>query len=682
MYTSKKNLRETLHHKLEIGLPKPIRISFNANFIAFMRKTTTKLAFDKLFSSRLSTHSSEVNAWRYLTNRPVTIILELVMRISLGQLLTSLFAVILMVVVGQGVYAVTSLNTILDGTNQIVDKRVPSFILMGQLNANLGDIRIAQSSVLNADPSRKDEFAGILKEAELTLAKDRKSYEPLMVDQGDRDLYAAFSKDWAQSEALWQQVKTLADNGKQDEAKKLFFGDALTMFNKSGSDIQAAVDDLAGNAKDEGAASVDSITLAKTVTYVALALALFIGISAALTSNFSVVRPIKRMTDNMRTLSSGDTSGDVPYKSRKDEIGAMAAALQVFKDGILRNRALEAEAETARQKAESDKLRLQQEAEAAAQKKLQEATAGLASGLKRLAAGDLGFELKEPFSPEFDALRLDLNAAVSQLGSTIATVSGSANAISNGSREVSQSADDLSKRTEQQAASLEETAAALDQITVNVTNSSKRVEEARGVAKEANSSAVRSGHVVNEAISAMQRIEQSSNQISNIISVIDEIAFQTNLLALNAGVEAARAGEAGRGFAVVATEVRELAQRSAKAAREIKDLINKSTDEVENGVRQVQETGEVLKAIEVHVNTINGLMDAIATSSREQSVGLSEVNTAVNQMDQVTQQNAAMVEETSAASANLAQESVRLQQLVSGFIVPGGERSFDSRRAA
>jgi methyl-accepting chemotaxis protein len=155
-----------------------------------------------------------------------------------------------------------------------------------------------------------------------------------------------------------------------------------------------------------------------------------------------------------------------------------------------------------------------------------------------------------------------------------------------------------------------------------------------------------------------------------------------NLLALNAGVEAARAGEAGRGFAVVATEVRELAQRSAKAAREIKDLINKSTDEVENGVRQVQETGEVLKAIEVHVNTINGLMDAIATSSREQSVGLSEVNTAVNQMDQVTQQNAAMVEETSAASANLAQESVRLQQLVSGFIVPGGERSFDSRRAA
>ncbi|OLP45533.1 methyl-accepting chemotaxis protein [Rhizobium oryziradicis] len=604
------------------------------------------------------------------------------MRISLGQLLTSLFAIILMVVVSQGVYGVSALNTILADTHQIVGKRVPSFILMGQINADLGDIRIAQGSVLNSDPSSKAEFAATLKEAEAALAKNRKEYEPLMVDQGDRDLYAAFSKDWERAEALWLQVKALSDKGQQEEALKLFNGEALTTFNKSGDDIQAAVDDLAGNVKDEGASSVASITLAKAVTYAALALALLIGLCAILTNAVRVVRPLKHITNTMRILSSGDTSGDVPYKSRQDEIGAMAAALQVFKDGILHNRALETEAENARQKAELEKLRLQQDAEAAAQQKLQMATAGLASGLKRLAAGDLNFELNEPFSPEFDALRLDLNSAVAQLGNTIATVAGSAGAISNGSREVSQSANDLSKRTEQQAASLEETAAALDQITVNVTNSSRRVEEARGVAKEANSSAVRSERVVNEAIHAMQRIEQSSNQISNIITVIDEIAFQTNLLALNAGVEAARAGEAGRGFAVVATEVRELAQRSARAAREIKELINNSTAEVENGVRQVQETGDVLRAIEVHVTTINGLMDAIATSSREQSVGLSEVNTAVNQMDQVTQQNAAMVEETSAASASLAQESARLQQLVSRFIIPGDHGATAMRRAA
>ncbi|MCF1467268.1 HAMP domain-containing protein [Agrobacterium vitis] len=605
------------------------------------------------------------------------------MRISLGQLLISLFAVILLVVVGQGIYAVTSLNTISDGTNQIVDKRVPSFILMGQINADLGDIRVAQSNYRSATtPEQRAAFLGSLNNAYDALDKARKQYEPLIVDKEDQALYDTFSKDWAKAEQLWQRVKTLTDSGSADEAKQLFLGESLATYAKAGDDIQAAVDDLSDNVKDEGASNAQQISLATTVTYIALALAFSIGIGAALVSSLRVVRPLKHMTDNMRTLSSGDTSGNVPYMSRKDEIGAMAAALQVFKDGILRNRALEAEAAANREKAESEKLRLQQEAEAAAQKKLQEATAGLASGLKRLAAGDLGFELKEPFAPEFEALRLDLNAAVAQLGSTIATVATSANAISDGSREVSQSADDLSKRTEQQAASLEETAAALDQITVNVSNSSRRVEEARGVAKEANSSAVRSGQVVSEAINAMQRIEQSSNQISNIITVIDEIAFQTNLLALNAGVEAARAGEAGRGFAVVATEVRELAQRSAKAAREIKELINKSTQEVENGVRQVQETGDVLKAIEHHVTTINGLMDAIATSSREQSVGLSEVNTAVNQMDQVTQQNAAMVEETSAASANLAQESVRLQQLVSRFIVPGGSRSFDNRYAA
>jgi methyl-accepting chemotaxis protein len=165
----------------------------------------------------------------------------------------------------------------------------------------------------------------------------------------------------------------------------------------------------------------------------------------------------------------------------------------------------------------------------------------------------------------------------------------------------------------------------------------------------------------------MSKIEQSSNQISSIIGVIDEIAFQTNLLALNAGVEAARAGEAGKGFAVVAQEVRELAQRSAQAAKEIKELIRNSSGEVQSGVQLVSQTGEALKTIETYIVTINQHMDAIATSAREQSVGLSEVNTAVNQMDQVTQQNAAMVEETNAAGATLASEAGRLRELISQF---------------
>ncbi|MCZ7448183.1 methyl-accepting chemotaxis protein [Rhizobium rhizogenes] len=392
-------------------------------------------------------------------------------------------------------------------------------------------------------------------------------------------------------------------------------------------------------------------------------------IAAALTALFyvrrSVTRRLIRLATVMGRLAAGDHSTLVPVTGR-DEITYMAGAVEVFRANAVANIRLEQEAEEQRnlteedrrRKAESDRVR----AEAMAQ-----ATHGLGDGLKHLAAGDLTYRLSQPFAAEFETLRADFNGAVGQLAETLRSVADTANGIDNGSREVSASADDLSKRTEQQAASLEETAAALDQITVNVANSSKRADEARTIAAQANASAAQSGHVVASAVDAMEKIEQSSNQVSNIIGVIDEIAFQTNLLALNAGVEAARAGEAGKGFAVVAQEVRELAQRSAKAAREIKDLIRNSSVEVQNGVKLVSETGAALKTIEGYIVTVNQHMDAIATSAREQSVGLSEVNTAVNQMDQVTQQNAAMVEESNAASATLASEAGRLRDLISQF---------------
>ncbi|WP_421591566.1 HAMP domain-containing methyl-accepting chemotaxis protein, partial [Shinella sp. M27] len=336
-----------------------------------------------------------------------------------------------------------------------------------------------------------------------------------------------------------------------------------------------------------------------------------------------VSRPLRTITKVMQTLAQGVTDFEVPFRSRKDEIGQISGAVEVFRQSEIAKVRLQAEAEASRVQAEKDRVRLQEEAEAAAQKRLQQATSGLATGLRRLAGGDLCFQLNEPFAPDFEQLRSDLNSAVGELGETLRAVSQAVDEMDTGTREISTGADSLSKRTEQQAASLEETAAALDEITANVTNSTRRAEEARAVAAEANGNAARSGNVVANAVNAMQRIEQSSSQISSIIGVIDEIAFQTNLLALNAGVEAARAGEAGKGFAVVAQEVRELAQRSAQAAREIKDLIRNSEAEVKNGVKLVSETGEALQAIGGNVATINQHMEAIAVSAREQSVGLS-----------------------------------------------------------
>ncbi|MBB3166107.1 methyl-accepting chemotaxis protein [Rhizobium laguerreae] len=304
-----------------------------------------------------------------------------------------------------------------------------------------------------------------------------------------------------------------------------------------------------------------------------------------------------------------------------------------------------------------------------------QAVNAIGAALARLAQGDLSFTLDDPFAEDFEGLRRTMNEALSQMRNTLGAVAQSTSQIDTGTREISQSAEDLSRRTEQQAASLEETAAALDQITVNVANAAKRADEARHSASTASNNAERSGKVVADAMGAMSRIETSSRQISNIIGVIDEIAFQTNLLALNAGVEAARAGDAGKGFAVVAQEVRELAQRSAQAAKEIKDLIRNSSDEVSTGVKLVSETGEALRTIQQNIIAVNEHMEAITSSAREQATGLSEVNSAVNQMDQVTQQNAAMVEETNAASASLAQETTRLRQLIEAFQLGGPERT-------
>ena len=291
----------------------------------------------------------------------------------------------------------------------------------------------------------------------------------------------------------------------------------------------------------------------------------------------------------------------------------------------------------------------------------------LGLSLKSLAEGDLTQTVEEPFIPALDQLRRDFNDVSLKLRTAMLTVRENAGAIAAASQEIQAAANDLSRRTEQQAASVEETAAALEQITTTVSDSSRQAEEAGLLVRETKVNAEHSGSVVREAVDAMARIEQSASAIATIIMVIDGIAFQTNLLALNAGVEAARAGDAGKGFAVVAQEVRELAQRSAKAAKEIKDLINTSNRHVRTGVTLVGNTGHALEQIVAQVVKVDGNVAMIVDASREQATGLSEINLAVSSIDQGTQQNAAMVEQTTASASSLALEAEKLFSLLSQF---------------
>ena len=394
-----------------------------------------------------------------------------------------------------------------------------------------------------------------------------------------------------------------------------------------------------------------------------------------------VVTPVKALQGVMGRLANGDLKASVAGTERKDEIGGMARAVQVFKDAGIEKQRMEAEAAAQRVRAEEE--RLHREAEREATTKQQEFVVhSVATGLEKLSSGDLMFRLTTAFAGDYEKLRGDFNTAMDRLQETMKAIATNTQGVRSGADEITQASDDLSRRTEQQAASLEETAAALDQITATVRKTAEGAGEARNVVTAAKVDAERSGDVVRQTVGAMDGIEASSRQISNIIGVIDEIAFQTNLLALNAGVEAARAGDAGRGFAVVATEVRALAQRSADAAKEIKTLISASTQQVDQGVKLVGETGNALGRIVEQVARLNDLVGDIAASAQEQATGLHQVNAAVNQMDQVTQQNAAMVEQATAASHSLSDEAGELARLVSQFQIGDGTARHVARQPA
>ncbi|QRM53754.1 methyl-accepting chemotaxis protein [Sinorhizobium sp. BG8] len=591
----------------------------------------------------------------------------------ISRLLPALFIVMVVVGLVQGTVAFRSLSAMTGHIERIGEDRMQQMSAILQLSHDFTDLNSTYSEhLLSMDP---DEITAI--EAKIKQRAD---------DLAARlDAYAAANASDPATASALASIKDGLAAYRQESDKLIQFsaigakGQALEVYHgpmKSGAD---AIDDIlknlvAGNERTTQAtmeAARGEHDSAFAMTLASLALSVGLATAAIFLVNRRVVRPLNGISHAMKLLASGDTAAEIPHADRRDEIGEMAAAVAVFRDNAAERVRLERQSEADR--TAGDRERQAREAERTRDSgKVQEAVFALGEALGRLAGGDVTCRIDNPFDGDLERLRTDFNDSVGRLNDALREVGDNARAIGAGASQIRAAADDLSRRTEQQAASVEETAAALEQITTAVKDSTKRAEEAGSLVARTRGEAEKSGEVVRRAIGAMQEIAKSSGEITNIIGVIDDIAFQTNLLALNAGVEAARAGEAGKGFAVVAQEVRELAQRSAKAAKEIKDLITTSGTQVRAGVSLVGETGRALQAIVSEVQEINGHVQAIVEAAREQSTGLQEINTAVNTMDQGTQRNAAMVEETTAASHGLATEVQALNSLISRFNVGHG----------
>ncbi|NLR72639.1 HAMP domain-containing protein [Novosphingobium sp. ERN07] len=559
------------------------------------------------------------------------------------------FAIMLAATAAMGLFAVSKIGQVSAIAAEQRTVWIPGAETLGDIHAFTSQYRLKQGELVSApSPDAMARSQKMLRNARSAIDGGLADYEKLATTPEQKSGVEAMKQAWAALTAQDETLQSMALSGDSAGAQAMFASEGLDAFYTLEDTILTAID-ANKKAADAVANRAEGIgASARKFTFAALGLTLLAALVMLALLIRSIARPVVKMSDAVSRLVDGDHAVNVPGLARTDELGQLARALDRFRDVFASDHARAA-------------------TEAARARETQVTIDAIGDGLTALAEGNLTFRVAENGSGALAKLHVDYNAAVASLESVLSKIVDGCNTIKLGTNEIASASNDLAMRTEQQATSLAETSLTLSEFTTSVKTTAENARQTSARLSNARTTADGVGDTANRAVAAMRSIEASSREMAEIVGVIDGIAFQTNLLALNAGVEAARAGDAGKGFAVVATEVRALAQRSADAAKSIRDLIGKSTEEVSGGVALVESSGEALRQIVTEVSAVSELVDAIAEAAGQQAAGIAEISGMVGSMDSFTQQNAAMVEESSAGTRNLSAETLALVEQLARF---------------
>jgi len=558
------------------------------------------------------------------------------------------FAALLALLAAIGMFAMMKIGEVNELSSVMRSRTLPATQVIGDLHAYTSQYRIQQSGHISAPTAEsKAKAAKMLKNASNAISGMMDDYEPLLVTDEQKAIFTDLRANWADYNQLTDQLVALSDVN-DPAANDMFEGEALDMFYTVEDSILQLIDLNVKNGANLSEKSEQIYAESRKMLIGAIGLGLIVAMGLAAILMQTIAKPVKKMAGSVKLLVEGDMDVEVPGMKRKDELGSLARALDSFKDLFA-----------------ADKERAAAEAERA--RETQITIDAIGNGLSTLAQGQLTHRVDDNATGPLAKLHKDYNEAVQHLLNSMVEIVDGCNTIKVGTNEIAQASADLSDRTEKQAESLAHTSKTLGEFTDSVKVAADNARQTSSRLAVARESAERVDETAKQAVVAMRNIEASSKEMNDIITTIDGLAFQTNLLALNAGVEAARAGASGAGFAVVATEVRHLAQRSAEAANSIRKLVATSSAQITEGVSLVENSGDALRQIVTEVTEVSDLMDEIAQAAGRQATGLSEISEMVTSMDTATQQNAAMVEESTASSRNLSAETERLFEQLSFF---------------